>query len=231
LRQRLLRAVVLLQERKALDQRHPRLVLHLLEVPAHARGQPLRPVVVGERELHDGRARVGLRRWREQIEGGLHLGLDLRLQLGGAGIVRVLLRDATRLIGEGIRPLDLDARQRRGCFRKARPGSPAISSTSAAGGASAGASAAGLSASPAEGGGGMPSIAEGSSSAGSGDAGGSASAAGSGVGTAAAGAAWILGCGASNIIVDRAASAALAAGFGPRAGTGGGTAFAGDSPN
>jgi len=42
--------------------------------------------------------------------------------LGGAGIVRVLLRDATRLIGEGIRPLDLDARQRRGCFRKARPG-------------------------------------------------------------------------------------------------------------
>ena len=77
----------------------------------------------------------------------------------------------------------------------------------------------------------MPSIAEGSSSAGSGDAGGSASAAGSGVGTAAAGAAWILGCGAPNIIVDRAASAALAAGFGPRAGTDGGTDFAGDSPN
>jgi hypothetical protein len=77
----------------------------------------------------------------------------------------------------------------------------------------------------------MPSMAEGSSSAGSGDAGGSALAAGSGVGTAAAGAAWILGCGAPNIIVDRATSPGLAAGFGPGTGICGGTGFAADSPN
>src|SRR5207248_1894927 len=92
-----------------------------------------------------------------------------------------------------------------------RAGSWATSSPSSVGGAAAGASAARSSATLA--GGGMPSMAEGSSSANSGDARGSARAGGSGVGTAAAGAAWILGCGAPNIIVDRVASAALAAGF------------------
>jgi type VI secretion system secreted protein VgrG len=80
----------------------------------------------------------------------------------------------------------------------------------------------------------MPSRALGSSKAGAGEGTGSARAAGSGVGSAAAGAALILGCGAPNIIVDRAASPGLTAAFAPAAeigGGAGGTRFIADSPN
>src|SRR5207248_1259935 len=180
------------------------------QIPAHARREALRPIVVGEPELDVGRTCVGFRRRRKQVEGCLHLGLRLRLELGGAGIVRVPVGDPGRLVGEGVRPLDLDKRESRDRFREARP-RPGDFERVARLGLRAG----------------------GCSSAGSGDRGDSARAAGSGVGTAAGAGDGIRGCAAPNIIVDRATSPGLAAGFGPGAEMGrgtGGTGLAGDSP-